>query len=255
MAEKAVAAYGDIVIIGGGCYGSYYVRQLQRGAAAGAIAWDRLLVVDRNPRCAVVDSPPAVEHTPGWATVECVAAEWDDFLDGWLPVPERGDGRPHAIVPSPLMPHLFYDYLVRRVQARWPDRAVTREGPGAPVGTPWERASPDGTTYVSHATWTCPVNCVEPRICPHTRELRSWSVPDTLEAWAAAPGGTRGGLLGPFTFHCTHRAFGVGMVDRAPIAHAEQAIMDAARTGGVRALVATASHCHGAVAVLAVAPP
>ena len=45
--------YGRIVVVGGGCYGTYYVRQLLRAERAGAITWDELVVVDRDPACAV----------------------------------------------------------------------------------------------------------------------------------------------------------------------------------------------------------
>jgi hypothetical protein len=45
------------------------------------------------------------------------------------------------------------------------------------------------------------------------------------------------------------------MVDAAPIRDAERAIMAAGEAGPVRALVATASHCHGAAAMLAIGPP
>src|SRR3954468_6789507 len=44
---------GTIVVVGGGCYGSYYVRQLSRAADAGALSWERLVVVDRDPECRV----------------------------------------------------------------------------------------------------------------------------------------------------------------------------------------------------------
>ena len=45
--------YGDIVVVGGGCYGSYYVRQLRRARDAGALSWQRLVVVDRDGGCRV----------------------------------------------------------------------------------------------------------------------------------------------------------------------------------------------------------
>ena len=51
--ERPMQRFGDIVVVGGGCYGSYYVRQLRRARAAGAVAWDRLLVVDHDPGCAI----------------------------------------------------------------------------------------------------------------------------------------------------------------------------------------------------------
>ena len=243
--------YGTIVVIGGGCYGSYYLRQLRRAATAGAITWEQVLLVDREASCAAA---PAVAADGGDARAPAAAlvvAEWGAFLDGWLPAAGAHD----ALVPSPLMPHLFFEWVARRATQRWPARTVARAPMGGRVGTPWERAAPDGTAYVSHATWMCPVNCIEPARCPHTRGPRDWSMPTTLAAWGA---GERSGgrpLLGPFTFHCTHRAYGVGMVDAAAIRAADDAIAVAGADGPVRAVLATASHCHGAAALLQVEAP
>jgi hypothetical protein len=238
-------------VIGGGCYGAYYVRQLSRAAAAGAVQWNRVIVVDRDAHCRVsheaVDAPAHTLTPP-----EIVVSDWGDFLDGWIPAAETSV--PDALVPSPLMPHLFFEYLSRRAVSRWPSRTVARAALAAPVGTPWEQAAPDGTSYISHATWTCPINCIEPDICPHTKDVRSWTMPDTLRAWVEGETGSGDAMRGPFTFHCTHRAFGVGMVDKRPIREADDAIAAAGRAGPVRALVATASHCHGAAVVLAIGP-
>jgi hypothetical protein len=153
------------------------------------------------------------------------------------------------------MPHLFVEYLARRAAWRWPGRAIVRRAPAVPVGTPWERAGTDGSTYVSHATWTCPVNCIEPHVCPHTRDVRDWTMPDSIAVWTELRRTAGEALLGPFTFHCTHRAYGVGMVDKGSIHDADEQIRAAGGAAGVRAVVATASHCHGAVSVLEVAPP
>jgi hypothetical protein len=233
------------------------VRQLGRAAAAGALQCERVLVVDRDPACIVAREPaerlePRGSPAAGQALPQLVVSDWGAFLDTWIPVPERG--APDAIVPSPLMPHLFFEYLARRVSTRWPGRAVNRAPLPAAVGTPWERAAPDGTSYVSHATWTCPINCIEPDLCPHTRDVRDWSMPATLNQWLERRRPAGDATLGPFTFHCTHRAFGVGMVDKRAIRDAERAIDDAAEHGEVQALVATASHCHGAAALLAIGP-
>lgn len=252
FAESHPDTYGDIVVVGGGCYGSYFVQQLGRAASAGVMRWNRLLVVDRDRDCrlATADADPAwPQRAP---TPEIVTQEWGEFFDAWLPL--AATGARDAIVPSPLMPHVFFEYLARSASARWPGRLVERAPLGAPVGTPWQQTAPDETAYVSHATWTCPVNCIEPRICPHTRGVRDWTMPESLGNWVAARRGVGENLLGPFTFHCTHRAYGVGMVDKAPIQEAERSIIGAAVAGSVRALVATASHCHGAAAMLSIGP-
>ncbi len=205
------------------------------------------MLVDRDPRCAAADllaDQTAHAEAPA-AVLHC--ADWGAFLDTWVPTSHAHD----AIVPSPLMPHLLFEYLQRRAARRWPGRAAERVAQVAPIGTPWERAAPDGTRYVSHATWMCPVNCIEPSRCPKTRSPRDWTMPVTIaRAGAGAPG-----TIGPFTFHCTHRAFGVGMVDVAALVDADAAIAAAGALGPVEVMLATASHCHGAVARLRIDAP
>jgi hypothetical protein len=118
---------------------------------------------------------------------------------------------------------------------------------------PWERAAPDGTHYVSFATWMCPINCIEPDICPHTKGERDWSLAPTLTKYAETLRGASGAPPLAFFFKCTHRAYGVGMVDVASLVRANAAIGAAGARGAVDALVGTVSHCHGAVSWLRVA--
>lgn len=236
-------AYRDIVVVGGGCYGGYYVRQLGRALAAGKIKYERVLVVDRDPACAV-----ARAGLP--AGVELVTAEWRAFFAEWLPTAGDDD----AIVPSPLMPHLMYEWLRERAAARWPARDVaTRPLPAAPA-TPWTRAVEDGTTYASYATWMCPINCIEPQRCPHTRGPRDWTMPEAARELVARAVPAGEPLLGPVIFHCTHRAFGVGMIDARDVVAADAFVSAAASESPASVLVATVSHCHGAFNVLHVGP-
>lgn len=57
-------------------------------------------------------------------------------------------------------------------------------------------------------------------------------------------------LLGPVIFHCTHRAYGVGMFDTRDVLAGDRFIASAAADKAVRILVGTVSHCHGAFNVL-----
>jgi hypothetical protein len=60
-------------------------------------------------------------------------------------------------------------------------------------------------------------------------------------------------LDGSFIFHCTHRRYGVGMIDAQGIAAADDALATLVDDSPRRFLVGTVSHCHGALGVLAVA--
>ena len=245
-------AYGTIAVVGGGCYGSYYVRQLERARRAGALSWERLLVVDRDATCQVAREWTASVARSG-ASTELVIAGWTEFFAAFLAdACARPSERRDAIVPSPLMPHLMFDWLLERARERWPARRVSRVPLAAPPGTPWERASPDGTHYASYATWMCPVNCVEPEICPHTRGVRDWSMPRELAAWVERERASGRPVDGPAVFHCAHRAFGVGMFDVSDVVAADRLVERAAAGGVGRVLVGTVSHCHGALALLEV---
>lgn len=246
-AQGECREYGTIVVIGGGCYGGYYVRQLARASEAGALSWRRLLVVDRDADCAVARRGGAAE---------LVVSEWGGFLDRWLgdAADDPTGAACDAIVPSPLMPHLALDWLERRARRRWGARAVERLALTTAPATPWERAGHDGTHYVSFATWTCPVNCIEPARCPHTRAERSWTMPAAAREYVSLRRAAREPLEGPFVFHCTHRAYGVGMLDVADVLAADAAIASRAAGGEAEFLVGTVSHCHGALGRLRIGP-
>ena len=243
---REVQRFGTIVVVGGGCYGGYYVRQLARANAAGAIAWRRLVVVDRDVRCAVAmlsadERPPALE---------VVTERWEEFFTRFLgDAASAGDANEpgDAIVPSPLMPHLMAGWLLRRARERWPLREVHTAPLETPPSVPWQRAGNDDTHFVSFAEWMCPINCIEPARCPHTRDERTWSLPRTLAAYVDAERSAGRSLDGPFVFHCAHRAFGVGMLDVADVVAADRAIADRGAQGEAAFLVGTASHCHGAL--------
>jgi hypothetical protein len=242
---RAPLAFGRIVVIGGGCYGSWYSQQLTRAVARGALTAADIVVVDRDPACRVASQLAAGAYAGAPLRVE--VATWEAYLAAWL---SAGPDALHddAMVPSPLMPHLCLDWLVARAAARWPRRSIRVEPIGATPPTPWERQAPDARHYVSFATWTCPVNCIEPATCPATRGPRDWSMPVAMRAFADAEPAIGRSLI----FHCEHRTYGVGMIDAAPIAMADRQLAVWGASDPVRVLVGTVSHCHGALGVLAV---
>jgi len=248
--ETSPQRYARIVIVGGGCYGSYYVRQLLRAIDAGAIEARELTVVDKDASCAVAREH---ESTP---IVSVEHREWRSFFDDYL---SRGANAPpsverDAIVPSPLMPHLMAEWLVQRAARRWPDRHITTAPLDDAPNVPWSRAGDDGTLYVSFATWMCPINCVEPRTCPHTRGPRSWSMP-TAVAEVSQRARDAGRTLGAAVLFCRHRAYGVGMFDTSEVMVADATIASLGATGAAEFVIGTVSHCHGALTRLVIPAP
>jgi hypothetical protein len=237
--------FARIVVIGGGCYGSWYAQQLTRASHRGALSADEIVVVDRDPTCRVATQ--LEQGAFAGVPLRLEQQEWSRYLAEWLSAgPEALAG--HAMVPSPLMPHLCLDWLMARARQRWPQRTVSVQPLPTVPPTPWERAAPDARHYVSFATWTCPVNCIEPAKCPATRDTRHWSMPVTIRGLARDEP-----TLGEAAiFHCTHRTYGVGMIDADTIAHADGLVARHGSAGTYRLLVGTVSHCHGALGVLTI---
>ena len=157
-----------LVVIGGGEVGERYVRQLLRALAARRLEADRIVVVDRDPRCA------ARAHRD--ARLRFDVADWSEWLDANL----EGCGPGAHVVPYHWAPHLFLDWL-RRQLAR--AGASERKGGAWPLrGTPYEGTTGAGDRALSYATWPCPPMCIEPALCPHTRGPRDWSLAADLEA-------------------------------------------------------------------------
>jgi hypothetical protein len=210
------------------------------------------VVVDRDAHCAIASS---LRDNPDG--IELATEEWRSFFRSYLnhAVEDRERTAADAIVPSPLMPHLMFEWILERARARWPDREVGRRLLETPPPTPWQRATSDGPHYVSFAEWMCPINCIEPRICPHTRAVRSWTLPETARNYVESERRDGRQLVGPVIFHCTHRAYGVGMFDTHEVVAGDDLVRSVAQDNGAEVLVGTMSHCHGAFERLVIGPP
>lgn len=246
----APAPLRDIVVVGGGCYGTFYAGQLARARARGRAAYRRVLVVDRDPDCR---ARRELGEEPGR---EFVTAEWDAFCDDHLgrsadaPDASAGD----VIVPSPHMPHLLFEWLVRRARARWPGRGVAVAGVPDTLGTPYDRAVDDGTRYLSFADWICPTHCIEPAICPAIGAPRTWEMGDAVRALADRLRAAGRPVRGPALFVCRHRTFGVGVIPVPAVLAGDRLVAEAGSDpNGGEVLVGTISSCHGALNMIAVA--
>src|SRR3989442_6552066 len=102
----------DVAVVGGGCYGTFYAGQLAKAKERGKAHFRRVVVVDRDPACR---ARLELGETPDRVFV---AREWDDYfaelLGGAAPA-AAGEAQDY-IVPSPLMPHLMFQWLLGRAR-------------------------------------------------------------------------------------------------------------------------------------------
>jgi hypothetical protein len=210
--------------------------------------------VDRDPRCAA-----AALAGPG---LELVVSGWDEFLREHLAAavsgaPPPADRRPtpaetDLLVVTAATPSHFLRWLAASLA---PDvRLEEIEPPFAPDVDLVRAAGP--RLALSLAEWPCPARCLEPALCPATRQPRAWEMSLALAAYARAL--RRSGVAPLLDFlggRATHRAGGALTLPLADWTHAARRLRAALRgRDGVHFLAGTVSGCHGAVALLRAAP-
>ena len=241
------AAMRDVVVVGGGCYGTFYASQLARAKARGKATFRFVVIVDRDPACR------ARRELPEAADRVFVTSEWDAFFDRHLAAARPGtDGDPpDYVVPSPHMSHLMFEWLVRRTRARCPDRTVDVVPVPDSLGTPYDRTGPDNTRYVSFADWICPTHCIEPALCPAIGAPRTWEMPEAVGALAGRLRAGDAAIVGPVLFICRHHVYGVGTFAVDAVLEGERVVAQAAAARETaHVLVGTVSSCHGALNLL-----
>ena len=233
--SRPVVRVPSFIVIGGGVDGARMVRQLLRARTAGRLETGAIAVVDRDPACAASSlGPPVVP----------VVAEWDEWLAGHLGAWDP-DGH---LVPYHWAPHLLEEWLGG--EARRAGGTAERGGPLAARGLPFERATAAGDRALSYASWPCPPMCIEPRLCPHTRGLRDWSLAVDLERPALGDA-----VNESIVFRTIHLTYGVGTISVREIHAARDRVVGSVRDGVERTfVVATSSHCHALAATMRVSP-
>jgi hypothetical protein len=235
----------QFIVLGGGCYGSFYARQLLRARTTRAIQFEQIVIVDHGAE------PLARQQLNGEAGVRFVRSEWDGFFDSFLQ--DAPAGSADLFVPSPFNPHLGLAWLMRSLTRVYPQRQLTLETFSRMPGTPYQQQRAHGTLVASHADWVCPVHCVEPGICPKTRDTRYWDMDRTGRDFATALARAGQPVDHVFLFHCHHVSYAVGGYPVAELLVARDRLVQAlaAPAPPVRALVGTISRCHGAFHLLA----
>lgn len=232
----------QFVIVGGGCYGTFYARQLLRAADANAIAAPEIVVVDHS------DVPQVVREFSD-ARIRVVQQDWTDFFAEYFPAvsPESDD----QIVPPPFTPHLALGWLLSALNEAGDRHWGIEPFRAAPV-LPFVRQSDNGTLNLSHAGWICPVHCVEPEICPHTKADRWWDMADTAQEFAQTLARAGQPVSQVHLFQCLHFTHGVGTYPAAAVVRACN-VLEGLKLGGngvAYALVGTVSRCHGTMHLL-----
>jgi hypothetical protein len=205
------------------------VRRLFKAEASGKITFGRIVVVDRDPSCAVAGLVSE--------RVRLEVATWEEWLGEHLSRASMGD----QLVPYHWAPHVLLDWLSKDLARHGVILERTGERVDPPARPRVLRETQAGDLALSYADWLCPPACIEPALCPHTRGPRSWSLAGEL---AVAPHS--------FVFPCLHLVYGVGTIPLSAIFGVRDRLLGALRRRELHprepVWIGSASHCHGLAA-------
>lgn len=226
----------DFIVLGGGCFGSFYVRQLLRGADR--IGVGTIHVVDHDADCRV--------HRDFGKNLrlEYHTQDWKAFLlpyfEKCLTRYEKGEVFNDHYIPPTFAPHILMELFLEKAGREFPLIRFENKPFEEAVGTPVDMRLPAGTRALSFATWTCPASCIEPPTCPHTRGPKDWDMKGYLLAR------TQG--LPLQVFQCRHFAMGVGTIPMREIVEEYVKFRGRIREPGIHEVaMASVSSCHGLI--------
>ncbi len=233
----------NFIVVGGGCYGTYYCRQLLRGAEK--LGLEQLVVVDHDPNCQVrrelVDD--RILH---------ITQDWRVFLQTYfaeqLQRHEQGLPIIDHYVPPCIAPHILFETFEWELTRHHPTLKISHPPVSGKIGTPVDMALADGNRALSFAEWICPHSCIEPRLCPVTRGPKDWDMREHLVKFFAEQ------QLPVDSYHlfsCRHLAMGVGTIPWREIVVEFVLLREAiTKNHEHRAALATISSCHGLVGLM-----
>ena len=233
----------DIIVIGGGCYGTFQTRRLLKAIEAGRIDRDsRIVIVDRN------ESPPAMAEFVNDRRIVFAKADWSSFLSDYFLNYSGGSG--DQLIPAHIAPHLLFEVCSNYLRIKG-GCSVEFEEVGTTFDLPFEKIS--GTTkYISAAAWLCPFSCIEPTVCPAIKAQRTWDLSRLVPVRVAASADIT------IVFKTAHYAWGVSSIPTDGILESCRLILEracASEKPPLKAVVATTSNCHGAVGSMKITPP
>lgn len=153
--------------------------------------------------------------------------------------------QPHDIlVPDHTAPHLLLQTLLQIIQKQRPDIIATLNPMSTSFNTPFVKDLQNQSLYaLSYATWTCPLECEEPVICPHTQQKREWSFENSLPKMINTADSSQ-----HYQFFCQQLIEGLSFIPIDKILQTITHLLDTLRQSPQQTItVSTHSHCHGII--------
>ncbi len=164
-------AYDSIYILGGHKLATSYFEKLTRAKAQKQIDFQNLYCVTDDPQAFIY------QHA---AKQSVVPQSFADFIKKF--VLEKPIAANDALVPDHTAKHVMLQACLKIVETDFKTLKAKLTPLKSGFNTPFlHKSENDALWAVSYATWTCPPDCDEPSVCPHTAAKRDWDFNASLK--------------------------------------------------------------------------
>lgn len=223
----------DVYILGGHALALSHDESIRRGRLEGLVAFEHVFFVDDK-----VDAV-AAKFCPDRLIAKSPSAFLNDYAEA-----RAADAKNDLLIPDHTAPHVLLKVFMDLAASTLPHTRITLSPIRSSFTTPFLHKSQDDAIWaVSYATWTCPLACEEPGVCPHIQDKRSWDFDRSLARLISAePAIANEKIL----FSCRQFVHAVACIPMGEIVAKMAAFAQRLRTRPPNSvLIATHSHCHG----------
>lgn len=228
---------GPVYILGGHKLACSYFEKITQAKAECALgdsplAFSQAFLIDADSQCLA-----ALDHTSSFIEKSPSQFILDDLFSNFQ--------NPDAVlVPDHTAKHVMLQACLGLVEKKFPTLKIKLSALSSSFQTPFLHKSEANAIWaMSYATWTCPADCTEPKICPHTEGPRDWDFNESLKTLYDSLPSTC-----IYDFACQPLLAEIAQIPMRVIRQEMSRFIDDVQNHKAKKfLVATHSHCHGIV--------
>jgi hypothetical protein len=238
----------NIYVLGGHKLALTYREKLLRARKEGLIFFDSLSLVDPDPTC-FASSSPVAGHL-------LIVSTYADFIVECLSKSSQAELNKSVLIPDHTAPHLLFQVFLDLLQKQCPTYQIKTIIFEEDLKLPFQKNDTSGVSPVSYATWICPIDCDEPKLCPGIQRPRTWDFKQFFSIYKMNH--QKDDLLSPHFFYCDQLAYGVVCLNLAFIKDEWKKLLENLQKNKgkpVRMMIATFSKCHGILGTALISAP
>lgn len=225
--------YHTIYILGGHKLSFLYYEKILRAQTETLLTFENIYLIDADDTCYAQQNLPDKSHF--------IHKSPADFIYDYL-TDSKSYHPQDTLIPDHTAKHVMLQAAFKWMERSLPNLKIQLTPIVSDFNPPFiYKSENDALLAVSYATWTCPPDCDEPKICPHTQSQRTWDFDREIQNKFGSQPDT---LL--LQFCCSILAYEVAQIPMMTVVKNFSELSYALQNQTHRQfIVATNSHCHG----------